>query len=148
MDDAALVPYIVELWEILEMTTFIGILHIIVALVLIVLVLIQDSKSDGALGMGGSSGSNSLLGATGAQTLAGKMTVWSAIIFAVTCLTLSVLTASNTKSVVDSLPLPVSAPATTGGPASTTTAPEAAAPATATAPAATEAAPTPAATTK
>jgi len=141
VDDVALVPYIVELWEILEMTTFIGILHIIVALVLIILVLIQDSKSDGALGMGGSSGSNSLLGATGAQTLAGKMTVWSAIIFAVTCLTLSVLTASNTKSVVDSLPLPVapaaSAPATTE-----------AAPATATAPAATEAAPAPAATTK
>lgn len=124
------------------MTTFIGILHIIVALVLIILVLIQDSKSDGALGMGGSSGSNSLLGATGAQTLAGKMTVWSAVIFAVTCLTLSVLTASNTKSVVDSLPLPV-APA-----ASAPVAPEAAAPATATAPAATEAAPTPAATTK
>lgn len=94
------------------MTTFIGILHIIVALVLIVLVLIQDSKSDGALGMGGSSGSNSLLGATGAQSLAGKMTVWAAIIFAVSCLTLSVMTSSKTKSVVDALPLPT-APATT-----------------------------------
>ncbi|KHD87449.1 MAG: preprotein translocase subunit SecG [Bdellovibrio sp. ArHS] len=93
------------------MTTFIGILHIIVALVLIVLVLIQDSKSDGALGMGGASGSNSLLGATGAQSLAGKMTVWAAILFAVSCLTLSILTSSKTKSVVDSLPLP-SAPAT------------------------------------
>lgn len=113
------------------MTNFIGILHIIVALVLIVLVLIQDSKSDGALGMGGSSGSNSLLGATGAQTLAGKMTVWSAIVFAVTCLTLSVLTASNTKSVVDSLPLPT-APAA---------APVDAAAPTEAAPAATEAAP-------
>lgn len=88
------------------MTTFIGILHIIVALVLIVLVLIQDSKSNGALGIGGASGSNSLLGATGAQSLASKLTVWSAIIFAVTCLTLSVLTSSKTKSVVDSLPLP------------------------------------------
>ncbi|WP_413569692.1 preprotein translocase subunit SecG [Bdellovibrio sp. HCB117] len=98
------------------MTTFIGILHIIVALVLIVLVLIQDSKSDGALGMGGASGSNSLLGATGAQSLAGKMTVWAAILFAVSCLTLSILTSSKTKSVVDSLPLPTApaaAPATT-----------------------------------
>ncbi len=88
------------------MTTFIGVLHIIVALVLIILVLIQDSKSDGALGMGGSSGSNSLLGATGAQSLAGKMTVWAAIIFAVTCLALATMTSSKTKSVVDSLPLP------------------------------------------
>ncbi|MFS4460887.1 preprotein translocase subunit SecG [Bdellovibrio sp. HCB2-146] len=120
------------------MTTFIGILHIIVALVLIVLVLIQDSKSDGALGMGGSSGSNSLLGATGAQTLAGKMTVWSAVIFAITCLTLSVLTASNTKSVVDSLPLPT-APA--AAPATTAPADAAAPAATEAAPAATEAAP-------
>ncbi len=89
------------------MTTFIGIIHIIVALVLIILVLIQDSKSDGALGMGGSSGSNSLLGATGAQSLAGKLTVWMAIAFAISCLTLSILTASKTKSVVDSMPLPV-----------------------------------------
>ncbi|WP_374029845.1 preprotein translocase subunit SecG [Bdellovibrio bacteriovorus] len=104
------------------MTTFIGIMHILVAVVLIILVLIQDSKSDGALGMGGSSGSNSLLGATGAQTLAGKMTVWAAIIFAVTCLALSVLTSSKTKSVVDTLPLPT-APAT--APATTETAPAA-----------------------
>lgn len=88
------------------MINFIGILHILAALILIVLVLIQDSKSDGALGIGGASGSNSLLGATGAQTLAGKMTVWAAIIFACTCLTLAVLTSSHTKSVVDSLPLP------------------------------------------
>lgn len=101
------------------MTTFIGILHIIVALILIVLVLIQDSKSDGALGIGGSSGSNSLLGATGAQSLAGKMTVWAAITFAVTCLVLSVLTSTKTKSVVDTLPLPtapVAAPAPTAAP--------------------------------
>lgn len=111
------------------MTNFIGILHIIVALVLIVLVLIQDSKSDGALGMGGASGSNSLLGATGAQTLAGKMTVWAAVIFAVTCLTLSVLTSSKGKSVVDSMPLPT-APAAQTAPvdanaAAATAAPEA-----------------------
>ena len=94
------------------MTNFIGIIHIVVAIALIILVLIQDSKSNGALGMGGSSGgSNSLLGATGAQSLASKMTVWAAIIFAVTCLTLSVMTSSQTKSVVDTLPLPVQAPA-------------------------------------
>lgn len=116
------------------MTTFVGILHIIVALVLIVLVLIQDSKSDGALGVGGSSGSKSLLGATGAQTLAGKMTVWAAVVFAVTCLALSVLTSSNQKSVVDSLPLPT-APATvpsTPGTEPVSAAPETAAPAAAT----------------
>ena len=128
------------------MTTFVGIVHILVALILIVLVLIQDSKSNGALGIGGSSGSNSLLGATGAQSLAGKMTVWAAVIFAATCLTLSLLTSSKTKSVVDTLPAasvpvnagtaaPVTAPA--AAPAATTTAaPTAPATATPAAPAA------------
>lgn len=120
------------------MINFIGILHILAALILIVLVLIQDSKSDGALGIGGASGSNSLLGATGAQTLAGKMTVWAAIIFACTCLTLAVLTSSHTKSVVDGLPLPT-APATSTAPAADANG-AAAVPAATTAPA-TEAAP-------
>ncbi len=84
-------------------TNFIGTIHIIVAVALIILVLVQDSKSNGALGMGGSSGSNSLLGATGAQTLLGKMTVWVAIIFAITCLILAASTSSTTKSVVDGM---------------------------------------------
>lgn len=113
------------------MTNFIGILHILAALVLIALVLIQDSKSDGALGIGSASGSNSLLGATGAQTLAGKMTVWAAIVFACTCMTLAILTSSHTKSVVDSLPLPTAPAADVNGaaavpvtaPATTETAP-------------------------
>lgn len=124
VDEARGCPYIVESYPHkfgssgdLEMTNFIGIFHILAALVLIVLVLIQDSKSDGALGIGGSSGSNSLLGATGAQSLAGKLTVWAAVIFAITCLTLSVLTAGNTKSVVEGLPVPsapVALPGTAG----------------------------------
>ena len=95
------------------MNTFVGIIHIIVALALIILVLIQDSKSNGALGMGGSS-SNSLLGATGAQSLASKLTVGAAVIFAITCLTLSVLTSSKTKSVIDTLPAAAAVPAVPG----------------------------------
>jgi preprotein translocase subunit SecG len=120
------------------MNTFVGIIHIIVALALIILVLIQDSKSNGALGMGGSS-SNSLLGAAGAQSLASKLTVGAAVIFAITCLTLSVLTSSKTKSVIDTLPAAAAVPAlpgpTTGAPATTTapaTSPAAATPAPAT----------------
>jgi preprotein translocase subunit SecG len=105
------------------MNTFVGIIHIIVALSLIILVLIQDSKSNGALGMGGSS-SNSLLGATGAQSLASKLTVGAAVIFAITCLTLSVLTSSKTKSVIDTLPAAAAVPSTpgptTGAPTATT----------------------------
>lgn len=102
------------------MTTLVTVIHIIVALALIALVLLQDSKSDGALGMGSSNNANSVLGATGAQTLAGKMTMWMAIFFAVTCLTLTYITSHSQSSVVDNLPLPTAptdAPATTTAPA-------------------------------
>ncbi len=122
-------------------TNFIGTIHIIVAIALIILVLVQDSKSNGALGMGGSSGSNSLLGATGAQTLLGKMTVWVAIIFAITCLILAASTSSTTKSVVDGMvPEAVTEQvpaANAAAPVTTETAPTETAPAAAAQPAAT-----------
>lgn len=108
------------------MTTFIAVLHILVALILIGLVLIQDSKGGGALGMGGGGGSNSVLGATGASTLAAKMTRITAIIFALTSIGLSVLSSQHSKSILDKLPAASAVPA---APATTT-------PETATAPAA------------
>lgn len=97
------------------MMTFVAIIHIIVAFVLIGLVLIQDSKG-GGLGIGGGGGgSNSLLGAAGAQTLASKMTRWMAGFFAVTCISLTMMTAQNSRSVLDAGPLPTSsAPAAPG----------------------------------
>lgn len=105
------------------MLTLVAIVHILVAITLVGLVLIQDSKGGGALGMGGGGGSNSLLGATGAQTLAAKMTRWTAVVFAITCITLTIMSASHTGSVVDSMPTttpPVNAaPATPAGPVAT-----------------------------
>jgi preprotein translocase subunit SecG len=92
------------------MTTFIATLHILVALILIGLVLIQDSKGGGALGMGGGGGSNSVLGATGASTLAAKMTRIVAVIFALTSIGLSVLSAQQSKSILDKLPAASAAP--------------------------------------
>lgn len=109
------------------MMTLIAVIHIIVAITLVGLVLIQDSKGGGALGIGGGAGSNSLLGATGAQSLAAKATRWMAVIFAFTCIALTVITARNTRSVLDTGSVPVSTPQ----PAATTpvqTAPEAPAP--------------------
>ena len=114
------------------MMTFIAIVHILVAIVLVGLVLVQDSKGNGALGMGGASSSNSVLGATGAQTLAAKVTAWTAVIFAITCLALSYLTAHSQRSVVESLPLPT---APIAAPAAAEAAPESAVPATEAAPA-------------
>lgn len=106
------------------MMTFVAILHILVALVLIGLVLIQDSKG-GALGIGGGGGSGSLLGATGAQTLAARLTRWMAVVFALTCIALTMMTANSSKSVIDTLP--AAAPT---APAATAPAANGAAPAT------------------
>ncbi len=85
------------------MLTLVTILHVCVALILIFLVLVQDSKG-GAGGAFGGGTSNSLLGPTGATSLAAKATRIVAIVFAGTCLTLTLMTARNTSSVVDSLP--------------------------------------------
>ena len=92
------------------MMTFVAVLHLVVAFILIGLVLIQDSKGGGALGIGGG-GSNSLLGATGAQTLWAKLTRVVALVFAITCISLTYLTAQKTRSVIESAPIPeVSSP--------------------------------------
>ncbi|MEK6773908.1 MAG: preprotein translocase subunit SecG [Bdellovibrionota bacterium] len=115
------------------MMTFVAVLHVLVALLLIALVLVQDSKGGGALGMGGG-GSNSVLGAAGAQTIWAKLTRIIAFIFAATCVGLTYMTASQSKSIIDSVPIAapvVGEPA--ANPAATTTTPAA--------PAATEAAP-------
>lgn len=115
------------------MESFIAVIHILVALVLISLVLLQDTKSGSIGGAFGGGGSNSVLGATGATTLAQQMTRWVAFVFAITCVMLSIFSSRSTSSVLDganaAAPMaPVSAPATTA-PAETTTAPAAAAPA-------------------
>lgn len=97
------------------MITFVAIVHIIFAVLLIVLVLIQDSKG-GALGIGGST-SNSVLGATGGTTLAAQATRVIAVLFAITCIALTYLTATGTSSVLDSVNVPAAtAPATEGTP--------------------------------
>lgn len=104
------------------MMTFIAVVHIIVAAVLIGLVLIQDSKG-GGLGIGGGGGgSNSLLGATGATTLAAKATRWAAVVFALTCVGLSIMTSKKQKSVLDTVPVSA-APVTTVPAAGATAAP-------------------------
>ena len=93
---------------------FLVAIHLLIAFTLIVLVLIQDSKGGGALGIGG--GSNSLLGATGAQTLYARMTRWAAALFGISCIMLSVQLTRESRSVIDSAPVapaPVTAPVAT-----------------------------------
>lgn len=82
------------------MTTAISVLHILVALTLIFLVLIQDSKGTMG-GMMGGGGSNTLFGATGAASFIVKLTRGVAIIFATTCIILTILSSNRSGSVID-----------------------------------------------
>ena len=124
------------------MITFLAIIHVLACVVLIGLVLIQDSKGGGVFS--GQTTSNSFLGATGATTLAGNATKIIAGILAITCILIAKFTADSKKSIVDgglmnsgtatSQPVIPSASAPTtspaAAPAATTAAPVEAAPVT------------------
>lgn len=109
------------------MMTVLSVIHVTVCFLLIALVLLQDPKNSGG-GMFGGGGSNSLLGATGAVTFLTRLTRYSAIIFGITCITMTwLLSRANSGSVFDSVtlpapPPPTSAPATAPGAAPGTTA--------------------------
>ena len=83
------------------METLVTTVHILVALVLIALVLVQDTKSGSLGGAFGGGGSNSILGATGATSLAAKATRWAGILFAITCISLTYFSTRKHQSVVE-----------------------------------------------
>ncbi len=89
---------------------FLVAIHLLIAFTLIVLVLLQDSKGGGALGIGG--GSNSVLGTTGSQTIYARMTRWAAALFAISCIMLSVQLTRESRSVIDTAPVIATPPAT------------------------------------
>jgi preprotein translocase subunit SecG len=98
------------------METFVTIVHITVALILISLVLLQDSKG-GAGGAFGGGSSQSILGSTGGTTLAQQLTRWAAVAFAGTCISLSMFASRPNKSVIDNAVIPQAAPIETVTPA-------------------------------
>jgi preprotein translocase subunit SecG len=70
--------------------TLITIVHIIVCFFLIVVVLLQSGKSGDIAAAFGGMGSQTAFGPRGAATALSKATTWSAIIFMVTSITLSI----------------------------------------------------------
>ncbi len=88
---------------------FLVAIHLLIAFTLIILVLLQDSKGGGALGIGG--GSNSILGTTGSQTIYARMTRWAAALFAISCIMLSVQITREGRSVIDTAPVLATPPA-------------------------------------
>lgn len=104
------------------MEAVLGIAHIVVAVLLIFLVLIQDSKGGAMGGMLGGGSSNTIFGATGAASFLVKLTRYVAILFAGSCIVLTIMSSKKSGSVVDDYVAPAAAqtesiPAAEGAPA-------------------------------
>jgi preprotein translocase subunit SecG len=84
------------------MVILITIVHIAVCLFLIIVVLLQSGKSGDIAAAFGGMGSQTAFGPRGAATILSKATTWSAIIFMVTSITLSVFASrhAGTNSVL------------------------------------------------
>jgi preprotein translocase subunit SecG len=73
------------------MVTLLVILHVVVCLFLVGVVLLQQGKSADLAGAFGGQGSQTAFGPRGAANLLTKLTTWSAIIFMLTSIGLTVL---------------------------------------------------------
>ena len=82
------------------------VVHVLVALFLIAVILLQGGRGGLGEAMGGAA-AQSLFGG-GANTVMTKITTVVAGLFMVTCLTLAVLSSGRSQSVMDRLPMPTS----------------------------------------
>ena len=78
------------------MIILITLIHITVCLFIIVVVLLQSGKSGDVAAAFGGMGSQTAFGPRGAASVLSKATTWSAIIFMVTSITLSVAASRHT----------------------------------------------------
>jgi preprotein translocase subunit SecG len=96
---------------------FVIVIHVFVCLFLIGVVLLQQGRSADLAGAFGGQGSQTAFGPRAAANVLTRLTTWSAVIFMVTSITLTVLyvRTSGTHSVLSgSQTAPVSAPAKSG----------------------------------
>jgi preprotein translocase subunit SecG len=80
------------------MVTLLVILHVIVCLFLVGVVLLQQGKSADLAGAFGGQGSQTAFGPRGAANLLTRLTTWSAIIFMLTSIGLTVALSRSTAS--------------------------------------------------
>src|SRR5437764_2865689 len=78
------------------MITLITIIHIIVCFFIIIVVLLQSGKSGDIAAAFGGMGSQTAFGPRGAATALSKATTWSAVLFMVTSITLSIFAVRRT----------------------------------------------------
>jgi preprotein translocase subunit SecG len=96
---------------------FVVVVHVIVCLFLIGVVLLQQGRSADLAGAFGGQGSQTAFGPRAAANVLTRLTTWSAVIFMLTSISLTVLyvRSTGTHSVLDSSkPAPISAPAKSG----------------------------------
>ena len=96
---------------------FVVVLHVIVCLFLIGVVLLQQGRSADLAGAFGGQGSQTAFGPRAAANVLTRLTTWSAVIFMLTSLSLTVLyvRSSGSHSVLEGAkPAPISAPAKPG----------------------------------
>lgn len=87
------------------MITLLAVVHVLIAVLLVIFVLLQDSKG-GAMGVFGGGSSNSFFGSTGATNFLVKATRWLAVGFAISCLTLTYVSTRRNTSVLDNAVIP------------------------------------------
>jgi preprotein translocase subunit SecG len=82
------------------------IVHVVVCLFLIGVVLLQQGKSSDLAGAFGGQGSQTAFGPRGAANLLTKLTTWSAILFMLTSISLTVLMSrsATSRSVLSGVP--------------------------------------------
>ena len=78
------------------MTILITVVHIIVCLFLIAVVLLQSGKSGDLAAAFGGQGSQTAFGPRGAASALSRATTWSAVIFMITSITLSIYASRRT----------------------------------------------------
>ena len=75
------------------MIGFLTIIHVIICIFLVISILLQSSKGGGLAGMFGGGSMSGVFGARGAASFLSKITLWLAIGFAVTTLSIALLSA-------------------------------------------------------
>ena len=96
---------------------FVIVLHVIVCLFLVGVVLLQQGRSADLAGAFGGQGSQTAFGPRAAANVLTRLTTWSAIIFMLTSISLTILYVRSTGShsvLEGTKPAPVSAPAKSG----------------------------------
>ena len=80
------------------MVAFLTVIHALICIFLVISILLQSSKGGGLAGMfGGGGGMGNVFGGRGAASFLAKVTMWLGVVFAVTSITIALLSKGLTS---------------------------------------------------